>query len=264
MTKQCLAEQNAQYLALEAGEDLSAGVGLIVAAESDGSVKKTTAYNVASVGVVVYNAQSDDVGSVVKVQVGGIARVKCGEAIAKNELVISGADGKAYKATAILQRNAIGICREASTAANAYASVELFDRKADGYGQQYTKFTAGADLRTKVGYAVKVDTAGKVNVCAAGQGGIGILVTGANSNGEVIVLTHGYGYWVAGGTLSTIGTKLASDANGKAAAATVISANTGTGAITGSVVLATQLATGTGDAEMLVFVNPGETTHTYA
>lgn len=84
---------------------------------------------------------------------------------------------------------------------------------------------AAADLSTKTGYLVKIDSNGKAALAAAGELAVGVLVNAPVADAIAIVRTAGVGLVLAAGVHAK-GAVLAADANGKAVAATLGKVNT--------------------------------------
>lgn len=76
-------------------------------------------------------------------------------------------------------------------------------------------FLAGADLSGKIGLAVKLDNAGKVVLCGAGESSIGILQMEETADKAVRVMVLGNTWAVLGAAVTNAGTNLTPDAAGK-------------------------------------------------
>lgn len=88
-----------------------------------------------------------------------------------------------------------------------------------GYGTDIT-LVAAADLSTKQFFAVKVDSAGKAALAAAGEFAIGILQNNPTSGVAATVRVSGKSKGIAGAAI-TAGAPIACDANGKIVTATL-------------------------------------------
>lgn len=79
---------------------------------------------------------------------------------------------------------------------------------------------AGADLSDKLHYFAKIDTAGNIVLCGDGEAALGTIIEAAGQDNPVTVQFGGIGKVVAGGSI-TAGSRIASDAAGKAVVAAV-------------------------------------------
>ncbi|NPV72075.1 MAG: DUF2190 family protein [Firmicutes bacterium] len=93
---------------------------------------------------------------------------------------------------------------------------------------------AAADLSASQYRFVRVDANGRAALCGAGQPAVGVLQNKPSAAGQAAqVRALGITKVVAGAAIAK-GALVASDASGQAVAATVTTANTTTGALTGS------------------------------
>lgn len=117
---------------------------------------------------------------------------------------------------------------------------------------------AAADLRTSQYFIVKVDSAGKAALAAAGDAAVGVLQNAPNASEIAIVRVAGRTKIVTAATPAA-GSLVASDAAGKAKAASLAVTNTSdaggaTDALLGSNVIAMLLATGVADTAVAAVI----------
>ncbi len=124
----------------------------------------------------------------------------------------------------------------------------------------YLAAPAGVDLSASQYLAVKLDANGNVVLAGAGEAALGILADDPKQGQQATVQVRDVAKWVAGAAFD-VDTLLTPDANGRAVAATAASADTGTGAITGSKVLALALkaASAAGEIVPVLIVHAGLT-----
>ena len=118
---------------------------------------------------------------------------------------------------------------------------------------------AAADLSASQYRFVRVDANGRAALCGAGQPAVGVLQNKPSAAGQAAqVRALGITKVVAGGAISK-GALVASDASGQAVAATVTTANTTTGALTGSHVagIALEAAAGAGQVISVLLLPMG-------
>jgi len=84
---------------------------------------------------------------------------------------------------------------------------------------------AAADLRTKTGFFVKIDSDGKAALAGAGEFAAGVLVNAPNT-GEIAIIRHSGLVHVVTAATPAAGSLVASDSAGKAVAATLAKVNT--------------------------------------
>ncbi|CAB4122562.1 hypothetical protein UFOVP36_63 [uncultured Caudovirales phage] len=94
------------------------------------------------------------------------------------------------------------------------------------YGtEESISLVAAADLSAKQYYAVKVDSAGKAAIAAAGEYTIGYLVNKPTAGQAATIVYGGVSKALLGGTVAA-GATVAADANGKTVDATEARTNT--------------------------------------
>lgn len=123
-----------------------------------------------------------------------------------------------------------------------------------GYGVDITMI-AGADLSAKQYCAVKLNSSGNIVAAGAGEDAVGILQTKPTSGQAGTVRISGVSKMVAGGSI-TAGSRVASDANGKAKAAVAATTKTDdTGAaadaLVGSYTIGHLLETASADGQIV-------------
>ncbi|CAB4180606.1 hypothetical protein UFOVP1040_86 [uncultured Caudovirales phage] len=100
---------------------------------------------------------------------------------------------------------------------------------------------AAADLSTKQFYGMKVDSAGRAAVAAAGELCVGVLQNKPDAiDKEATISVLGASKMVAAGSI-TAGAQVAVDANGKATTATKAAVNTSDGGVAADAVIASNV-----------------------